>query len=633
MAKRNYKNNKNKTNYRKDNGNRSGRPKEVEIDIDRDDINEADLSKSAKNYKSKKNDASWYAKNPALLQAAANFPFGYPIGAPLVVNNINPNATATLSDRSNVPGIETFYYVPTIGRSNDGTSPVNLAAKLAYSNIRYANSGTSYGDPSDLMMYFLAIDSMYTFHQFCARAYGIMRTYNYENRYYPKEVIHAMGLDFDDLNANINQLFGFINTMGVKLQSFAVPGDMSYFIRHAWLTSGIYLDSATSKSQSYMFVPIGYYQWTEVTEGPNKLTMISPYKMGSYNFEMIPSEYSTIDSNQYAGGVDASVAKLKLSDLMSFADSLMAPVLESESFGLTTGAILKSYGRDNLMKVGQIDMSYTVIPSYNEEVMSQIENATVFTCNYANTLSQGYFDITQSSDVNDMYITSNPTIYAPLPTGTSINNYNWQSFAITNYPPVETLINMHMESPTPADFVVATRLTATVDPTKMMMAKVGGSNFMMAQLLNFGSEVILGAGITTLKWDKNVQSSTHYSFINYPVSSAVLGASSGSSVLNQVHTAAGLTWNQIQKTKILPMLQDFDWHQRYVIASVGDTESLNLPQAMYPAAHVFECRDTRDIDNFAIVNDDNLALLNQVSMLSLFDSPRVAELTSKPYKR
>lgn len=261
MAKRNYskkpKQNVNTKSY--------GRKKEIEVNIDRDELNDADLNTKGRKYKSERNDASWYAKNEQLLKAAASFPYGYPMGTSLPPSI--PKTGISISNDQNVPGICVLPYLPTIGKSESGSSPINLAAKLQYSNIRYANSGTTYGDPSDLMMYYLAIDSMYMFHQMCVRAFGTIRTYNYMNRYYPQAVVRAMGLDFDDLNSKITQFWGFINTFAVKLQSFAVPGDISYFVRHSWLTSGIYLDSNTSKAQTYLFQPVGYYQWVEVTSG------------------------------------------------------------------------------------------------------------------------------------------------------------------------------------------------------------------------------------------------------------------------------------------------------------------------------------------------------------------------------
>lgn len=626
MARRNNNNKKDGKRYNNGSGrrqnmnNKSYSPKEVEVDIDRDDINSADLREKSKKYRSQKNDASWYARNELLLKAAASFPYGYPMGTSLPPSQ--KKTGLTIQYDQNVPGIFVLPYIPTIGRSESGSSPINLAAKLQYSNIRYANSGTTYGDPSDLMMYYLAIDSMYMFHQMCVRAYGTIRTYNYMNRFYPQAVIRAMGLDFDDLNANITQFWGFINTFAVKLQSFAVPGDISYFVRHSWLTSGIYLDSNTSKAQTYIMQPIAYYKWTEVTSGPNKLTTVSPYNWQT-------GKKSLVD--QLTGSkAQSELTLLKLSDLMTFADSLMNPVLESESFGLTTGAILKSYGSDNLMKVGQIDLNYQVVPAYNAEVLSQIENATLnMGVDVGNSLSK--FNITQSADVDDMFITAKPALVSFTDSNSASPTYRHTAFCLATYPPVDKLINMHIDAPTPADIMVATRLMTFVDEAPTVSPNATGSNYTLtANLSQFGSEIVVNPFLVTYNNDYQVGLSLVESAIEIPVLHFTLVSGNP----NPVAASAATDENVFSPLEAMGLVQQFDWHPAVYIARGTNTDKgqPGTTENYFSFAYKY-CNDTRDIDTFMIVNEKDVALMNQCAMLSLFDSPRVAEFVKQPYKR
>lgn len=618
MAKRNNGQNRNgkKQNMNTKSYTPRNRNKKVEIDIDRDDINKADLRGKDTKY-SDKNDVSWYAKNPELLAAAANFPFGYPIGVELpTVQQLNGD---TIQTGSNIPGLLILPYMPTIGRSTDGSSPINLAAKLQYSNTRYANSGTTYGDPADLMMYYLAIDSMYMFHQFCVRAYGLLRTYNYMNRYYPKSIIESMGLDFDDLNANITQFWGFINTYAVKLQAFAAPADIAYFSRHSWMTSGIYLDGNSSKAQSYMYLPVGYYQWNEVVEGPNSLSVVTPY--GNASSTILPSIKTGITTSSFLG-------KLKLADLMKFANDLMNPVLQSESFGLTTGAILKAYGADNLMKVGTIPEDYQVVPTYNAEVLSQIENATLFTgIDWITTIPT--FEVTQSKGVDDMYITATPKLYSFIYSQTDMNQWHIMPYLSSVNSPTDILVNMHIENPTPADFMVATRLTATCGPATVDPSTSGDVYRCYADLEQFASEIIINPYLLT--YSKSL-------LITAPVPNL--------SSMNIIPLCDMIEYNtstgavdpgnyqySVTAFAAMSLLQQFDWHPAAFNVLLRNQEfNVFTRGSGADIAYTFKL-DTRDIDNFAIITSDNISLLNQVAMLSLFDSPRIAELVAKPYKR
>lgn len=588
--------------------------KKVEIDVDRDDINKADLIKSSNNgkktrYRSEKNDVTWYVKNPELLNAAAQFPFGYPLGVDLPKSNTS--SKSIIQYDQTVPGIFVLPYVPTIGRSNDGASPVNLAAKIQYSNVRYANSGTTYGDPSDLMMYFLAIDSAYMFHQWMIRAYGVLRTYNYMNRYYPQAVIEAMGLDFDNLNANITQLWGYINTYGVKLQSFALPGDLSYVIRHSWLASGLYLDANSSKAQTYLFNPIMYYQWTEVTEGPNYLKAIT----------MFTSSGDDVFPNVKTGQRKlTNIGKKTLNDLREFGDSLLKPILQSESFGLTTGALLKAYGMENLMKIAQIPEDYQVIPAYNAEVLSQIENATLFTdVNFSSSYSS--FNITQSTAVDDMFITANPKLTSML--------YSWASgaaaihafsFHASTSLVNPTLLNMHVEKPMPADVMVATRLTALTGNPYVNPVGSGTNYTMQADLQEFGSEIILNPYIITYQRFPGTTEPLTAQMVAYPLGSSVIMVDALPDPVLQV----------LQES--IAMAQQFDWHPSLCLGRASSTGSDVSSRGQEAILNYTFLYDTRDLDVFAIINADNLRLLNEVAMLSLFDSPRVAKLVSKPYR-
>lgn len=146
------------------------------------------------------NDISWYAKTPQLLRDAASLSFNNALGAVVqefnTQYNVSGEVNVTLASTINrLPGIIRFRYAPVPGVANDYTSPVNLAAQNQYTFIRHANSGAKNYDAPDLMLYFMAINSIYNMINLGKRAYGLAMTYDQRNYYLPKGIVEAAGFD------------------------------------------------------------------------------------------------------------------------------------------------------------------------------------------------------------------------------------------------------------------------------------------------------------------------------------------------------------------------------------------------------------------------------------------------------
>lgn len=296
--------------------------------------------------RSKPNDWRWYAQNEQLLKDSASFPYSWPLG-----NRLNLGEYAPEVNKGSLPGVMAIYTSPTFGWSDNANSPINVAARNIYSYVRHANSGHANYDAPDLMLYLCAMDSMYSYLAYLKRIYGVMSTYSYTNRYYPKAVIRAMGVDFDDIQANLADFRGFINTFAVKVGSMCIPASMSYMAKHMWMYSGLYTDSNQDKAQTYLFVPytLGIY---ELTDEAGSISMWGLGGMG----------------DDYA---------MKFAELRAFANKMLDPVLQSEDMNIMSGDILKAFGANGVYKVEGINEQYTVLPAYQPEVLDQIQNCTL----------------------------------------------------------------------------------------------------------------------------------------------------------------------------------------------------------------------------------------------------------------
>lgn len=314
---------------------------------------------------SRDNDPDWYALNPQLLRDAASFPYAWPIGNKLSLGRFAPNI-----NNGSVPGIMAMNWVPTIGYSHDGTSPVNVASINTYTKVRHDNSGHANYDHADYMMYLLAMDSVYAFHSWMRRLYGVMLTYSNTNRYYPRAIVKAMGVDFDSLQKQLADFRQYVNTYAVKASALAVPANMSIMTKHYWMSEGLYYDSNQDKPQTYLFNPIGFYKFT-LSQGED------PH--GTLEFAPMFKKNNTRSPDwKVLTGPEASNyhADWTLDDIVEYGDQLLAPIISDEDFGIMSGDTLKSFGVGGCYTLPFTEETYTVLPSYSEEVLDQIQNAT-----------------------------------------------------------------------------------------------------------------------------------------------------------------------------------------------------------------------------------------------------------------
>jgi len=301
--------------------------------------------------KPRTNDLDWYRVNDQLLNDAGNYSFNNPLGNTTRVTELtqlDPSITVTNFNSldTSVPGIMAFRYIPTIGYSPDSNSPINIAAKALYGVVRADNSGAKVYEPADMMKYLMALDSAYSMYAFMARIYGLSRVYSAVNRYWPKAVIESMHVDFTDVMNNNADLRYAINIMAAKLNTLCAPSLMKIFDRHFWMNMGVWKDAEFDKSQLYLFTPKYLYKYDE---------------------ETVPASLLPIDFYQTPN-------KMTVKNLTDIADSMINALFASEDIGIISGDLYKRYGAEGSHKLNAVDEYFEVYPTYDEVVLSQIQN-------------------------------------------------------------------------------------------------------------------------------------------------------------------------------------------------------------------------------------------------------------------
>lgn len=301
------------------------------------------------------NDPAWYAQNETLLKDSASFAFANFTGASYALDPSNIYSKrlgsqaisfASLTKRA-VPGFMSIKLAPTVGVSKNNLSAVNIAARNLYTFVRHQNSGHTNYDSPNLMMYILAANSAYSYYSWLMRTYGIAMYYSVFNRYLPKTLVEGIGIDYEDLIANLANYRFRMNRAASKLATFCVPATMSYTARTIWIYSRIFADSPNPKAQLYLYNPEYFWRYDESSN-----TLVAVGLDGDF------------DSVQTFGK--------HLSNL----ESMINAISESEDFNIMSGDILKAFGADKLVKLPLLDDSYQIAPVFDREVLDQIQNTT-----------------------------------------------------------------------------------------------------------------------------------------------------------------------------------------------------------------------------------------------------------------
>lgn len=366
---------------------------------------------------SKSNDVSWYAHNAELLRSAASLPFSSVTGHrfPWSVTGTAAQNYATAA----VPGIMGIRWEISMGGMfNDA---LNQAKDSIYSFTVHANSRNTSYTSQDEMLVILAGASLFSSIAHGIRAYGTMKAFNQTNSYMPRGLIRAMGFNYDDLQTNLSQMWFDLNEMIARSAQIWIPNNLPFMERWFWMNSNIYSDGNSSKSQFYMYVPQNFWYYNEtLNDNGGGLSYVTGSVGTTSGASWSQSYASPATWDQYREFINAQFTAL----------------IDSEDRGLIFGDILKAYGSERIYALKPIPVDYTVVPVYDPEVLSQIENSN----QSIQTLVQIYQD-QKTGKLYSGYVNSFTTAST------------WQ------YGLTYKVLNMHQATdPSPEQVMVATRM-------------------------------------------------------------------------------------------------------------------------------------------------------------------------------
>lgn len=410
---RNWKNSKKDRKIVKEEPRKDSSSKRVNFDNARiDDVTK--LLNDAARKMGKSNDVSWYALNAQMLRSAGSVSFSNVVSEKLPFSI--PGQTTTSYNRLSsqfVPFAMNVHWTPAFGGEN---STVLEAAKQGYySFVVHANSRNESYTADDLMLVTIAAAEIFGAIGATSRAYGVLKSpTNAWNAGFPLGLVYGMGFDAEDFRNNLHDIWFTVNNWIAQSAQIWIPNNLPFVKRWFWLNSNIYMDANSPKAQYYQFVQEMYHVYSDTAS--------------STGGSLVPMRTAN-----NSGVWTSQSAKTSWADWKQMIQSMIDSLIGSLDRGLIMGDILKAYGADKIYALSEIPADYSVIPVYDAEVLTQIENSV--------SISIAPWGLVQEQSSGML-----KTAWKLVPS-TPYHNSN------------QTVLNFHqLEQPTPEQVMVATRL-------------------------------------------------------------------------------------------------------------------------------------------------------------------------------
>lgn len=501
-----------------------GRRKEVEVDVDRDDINRADLRKGD-------NDITWYTHYPILAKNVSGINYGEVLGSQIRWG-LPSSPSATIYNNT-VAGLASIHFVPTLGDTTPYlTNTANKVGTQLYNVMRQKLGSTASYEANDTLIYLGAVDSAFILYALGVKAYGCLRMASPFNNYLLQSLMKASGLDYQSFADNISNFRSTLNTFAIHLSSLQVP-NFDIFKRHIWMITNVFTDSNTAKAQMYTLVPDGVYQYTEQTEGPAFLKYI-PLATANTAAPMTFDQWKTLFNQVISGLVGSSDVQQMSAD--------MGKAFEGDCVILSL-----------------IPEDYITPVSYSREVLSQFENAILNGTVATSGVPSG---TTNMNIVQNMSFTgqSNPNIKQECyftPTGFSNSWVASSAKAYIEIMQANKLVNFHEADISNDMSLIATR--GIPGSYEAYFSNPDGVSAPMVKTTNYGTEIYT---TITLWWNVQAPTTMDYFNVSYVVPYVKASAtyiSHLASVWSQFDWApALLLWNLEDNS--MSRLQDIDMY-------------------------------------------------------------------------
>lgn len=513
------------------------------------------------------NDPKWYIPNNTVAKDFASFP---PVINTSRAIPLFKGATNTAWGNDWIPGVMAYDIMPVFPNEQQSRESVMYQSSIMlWEAIQAKNSRTPDFDPSDLLMEIIAVSNAYAAWMEAVRIYGVATQFCTTNAYWPQAILAAMNVDATSVQGNLANFRGLLNMVALQLGQIPLPRSIDYTNRMVFLNQNIYSDSKEAWTGS-LYVPnmLGYYQWIE-GDTADPVTRL-----------------------EFVAKTTTSTHKRTFNEIIQYLQDMVSKLYNSEDVQMIGTTLLQAFGAGSMYQMNPIAETFMINPVYNEEVLSQLENAYVcYPCTYANnqeieaklvpnnTINAGWVDFSL------LYITPQRYLQTGGENTSSMIN-------VSNY--LNYTLNHHSKDVTPEQIIVATRLMHKPIFTRGTTSSAGNVPLTVSNITQ--TELVLGCRIVSRE---NAGNTVPYTIRPIWTDNFV-----------SVNRATGIavTTSQYQ-FPVLCALSKFDWHFKVNYWDV-DPDDTDLTATFVGSLF--------DYDRYTLLSDDNLSNLGYMAALGLF---------------
>lgn len=401
------------------------------------------------------NDPNWYFTNAELANQAGQLSFQSFMGTGAVIGNKSISAPPAIISILVNPCPGTTYNVnpardltqthaynilprPADYLGDPYATGINIAGFKIYNMLATHSGRVSNYAPQDVTAMILGIAALAETSEHIRRVFGVSMMTNARNRSLPRDLVKAMGVDYDDLLKNSAAYRMRFNTEIARINQIPLLGNVAFIAKARDIFQHIYVDSASSMSTIFFYAPNSSWYLDENT-----------YEEGIV--------LRTIDLKQLRGTAQP------MSDLLNVMSAQITALLNSTTLNLIYADLINLASKVSIpmWSFDYLAENYAILPEYNRNAMLQLHNATIVgrpDPAVDDIIKDGSFIITPNNDVYPV-LERNALVYNPaiiLPHG----KWNETEFyAADDF--IHRLVDFDTESPDLVDKIEATRFMAT----------------------------------------------------------------------------------------------------------------------------------------------------------------------------
>lgn len=405
-----------------------------------DDAEEVGVDGKPLKPESKYNKVEYYIRDKAILDQASqlsfqNFLGGTPIGD------------------YEIPTIMRFFMNPTPGITYQAANPglvhpkrsgINMASLKMFNLLSMHSGRNMIYAPQDVGTMILQEGQVYAMFSYIRRLFGAVNVWNQYNRMFPKAIIEAMGIDYEDFVNNYSDYRTRTNAIISSLNQIPLLMNCGYLEKSMTQYEYIFTDTESPLAQCYVYLP--------------RTTWI-------------------LDEQSYSGGTILSTTDVvPVTGTRTYADFMLRvlrpmvdALLTSSTFNLVYADLLNLASKVTSLKFVTMPFileGIATIPVHNYEALLHIHNMTVL----GQEPSFGTFDAgSGTTPKNDVYpiASDNMLVYNP--------GYDWNTVTASgSYITEDVILDSPVANPDAGTRLEMTRYKATYTQNSVT---VGGTKY------------------------------------------------------------------------------------------------------------------------------------------------------------